>query len=141
MITISVHLQVSTGRLSKYFFQRLVWEVLHGEGREHADISIIVLNDEAIQELNRTWLKHDCPTDVIAFPLEEGTELEAEVYISADTARAQAAEYRVPVREEFARLTVHGILHICGYDDHSDEDREEMRKLEDHYLGVVFGGK
>ena len=57
--------------------------------------------------------------------------IEAELVISADTARRQAREYGVSMRNECIRLAIHGVLHLCGYDDRSDGDREAMKARED----------
>ena len=78
-------------------------------------VEIIVVNDATITDLNTRYLNHPRPTDVIAFPLEEDVSrgIEGEIYISSDTARRQSAEYGVRPVEEFARLLIHGLLHLC----------------------------
>ncbi len=137
MHAIDVHFAVPVGRISKFFFQRLAYAVLSGEGRNNATLTIIIVDDATIHRLNVEFLGHDHTTDVITFPLESDPDLEAEIYISADTARRQAAEYHVPTRLELARLAIHGILHLCGYDDDTDEHRAAMRLREDHHLGGI----
>jgi probable rRNA maturation factor len=100
-----------------------------GEGRA----SIILTSDGKIHELNKEFLNHDYPTDVITFELEN-KPLEGEIYISIDTAERQAAEYKVSLTNELKRLAVHGILHLAGYKDDSEENRSRMARMEDKYL-------
>jgi probable rRNA maturation factor len=74
-------------------------------------------------------------TDVLTFELSEPKdELEGEIYICLDQARRQATEYKVNMTEEIARLAVHGILHLAGYDDRTKSGRSQMKKLEDRML-------
>ncbi len=102
-----------------------------------ASLNIIVLTDDRIQEINRRYLEHDYATDVISFNIED-EPLEGEIYISADTARKQAEEYRVSLSNEMVRLTAHGTLHVCGHDDATDEMRQAMHILENKYLGLYW---
>jgi probable rRNA maturation factor len=91
--------------------------VLESEDRTDLELSLTLLDDEAIRELNRDWLGHDRPTDVIAFALgESDAEPLGDVYIGAERAVDQAGEASVAVREELVRLAVHGTLHVLGYD-------------------------
>lgn len=104
-----------------------------GESLGEGKVNIILTGDGKIHELNREFLNHDHPTDVITFELEN-KPLEGEIYISIDTAERQAAEYKVSLTNELMRLAVHGILHLAGYKDDSEENRSRMARLEDKYL-------
>jgi probable rRNA maturation factor len=121
------------GNIGAAWFADAIRLVLDGEGREAADVSCAVVGDEEIHGLNRRFLRHDYPTDIITFPLEEHP-LEAELVISIDTARRQAREYGVRLREECARLAIHGTLHLCGFDDRTGQEREVMKEREEFYL-------
>ncbi|MFZ1730052.1 MAG: rRNA maturation RNase YbeY [Bacteroidota bacterium] len=132
-IEVTVVFRAPCGNLGGAVFSDSIRLVLRHEKRRAAMISCAVVSDDEIHELNRRFLKHDYPTDIITFPLEDDP-LEAELVISADTARRQAKEYGVTMREECARLAIHGILHLCGYDDRSETDRLAMSKKEDFYL-------
>ena len=136
-----VSFSARAGSIGARLFVDCCRAVLRGEQRPDGIITIVLLDDEAIHDLNMRFLSHDYPTDVITFPLGEDGAVEAEVYISVDTARRQAREYRVTLREELARLAIHGVLHACGYDDTSTDEREEMRLLENRYLKAVFKGR
>jgi len=105
-------------------------------GDVEGSISVVICDDNFIHELNRTYLKHDYPTDVITFVLDE-VPLEAEIYISSDTAAVQAAEYKVSLTQELARLAIHGVLHTAGYDDSTKQSRQKMHELENKYLKLA----
>ena len=81
-------------------------------------------------------MHHDEPTDVITFPLSASKAecLEGELVIGAEIARNQAAERGHAERAELALYVIHGILHLCGYDDHRSADRRKMRARERLYL-------
>ena len=79
-------------------------------------------------------------TDVISFPLEEGSNLEGEVYVNLDRARQQAKEFQVTVPAEVARLVIHGTLHLVGYDDTTLRKAAVMKKREDAHVRHWFPG-
>jgi probable rRNA maturation factor len=109
--------------------------VLAGEGFGDGEISLAIVDDPTIHELNRKWLAHDEPTDVLSFVLEEGEGyVEGEIIVSADTARARAAEFGWTADEELLLYVIHGALHLAGYDDKDPADREVMRERERRYL-------
>ncbi len=110
-----------------------VKRVLKEENINTASINIIFLDDNEIREMNNKFLRHDYPTDVISFNFDED-ELTGEIYIGAETAKRQANEYNVSLTNEIKRLSVHGALHLIGYDDASDEERLKMRELENKYI-------
>lgn len=113
-------------------------------GLNNAQVSITLTDNPHIHEINRTYRKVDRPTDVISFALNEGEEPEIEggapinvlgdIIISVERAKEQAADYGHSVRREIAFLTVHGMLHLLGYDHIQEEDRKEMRKEEDFVM-------
>jgi len=112
--------------------------VFAGEGLSFSSVGIVFANHAAVLELNKEWLGHDWHTDVISFLLEEDP-IEGEVYIDVETAQERHAEFEVTVQEELERYAVHGMLHLCGHDDATDEQRDAMRALEDHYLSRLNG--
>jgi probable rRNA maturation factor len=100
--------------------------VLRAEAAEQAEVSVALVGDDRIAELNRQYLDRDGPTDVISFPLGlPGQPLVVgDIYIGAAQAERQAADLGVPLDEEVLRLAVHGTLHVLGYDHPEDEDRD-----------------
>ncbi|HJT35218.1 MAG TPA: rRNA maturation RNase YbeY [Pirellulales bacterium] len=119
--------------------RQAVKAVLQGEGISKAQICVAIVDDPQIHELNRRFLNHDEPTDVLSFALEQRSGyVEGEIVVSADTAASRAGEFNWPPEDELLLYVVHGTLHLAGYDDKTPELRGEMRRLERHYLGA-FG--
>jgi probable rRNA maturation factor len=141
MICVSVTNAQRRERCPAALIMRSVRAVLRGEGYRAAEISVVCVNDGMSRRINRRFLRHDFATDVISFPLGEGDAVEGELYVNLDRARVQAHEYGVSRPCELARLVVHGVLHVVGYDDHAPQDRERMRKREDVYLARLFRGR
>jgi probable rRNA maturation factor len=117
--------------------REVVRAVLDGEGKPDAEISVALVDNATIHALNKRYLQHDEPTDVLSFPLSEGKRLAGELVIGAEVAREQAAERGHDVQAELALYVIHGLLHLCGYDDHEPADAEAMRARERHYLALL----
>ncbi len=113
----------------------VVREILLDHQVESGEVSLAVIDDSTMHELNRQHLDHDYPTDVLSFVLEQdGSYLEGEVIVSCDTATTIAPEYGWKATDELLLYFIHGCLHLVGYDDHSDVDRAAMRQQEAEYL-------
>ena len=97
-------------------------------------LSIIFCSDPYILDVNMKYLHHDYFTDIITFDYCEGKTLSGDLFISLDTVRANAEEYGASFEDELNRVMVHGLLHLMGYDDHTDDQKKEMREKEDYYL-------
>ena len=109
----------------------------------NAEISILLCHNEYIHELNKQYRDIDRPTDVLSFALNEGEEdgydgpdtaLLGDIVISLDKVQEQADEYGHSFERELAYLTIHGMLHILGYDHMEPDDKAEMRKEEEFIL-------
>jgi len=126
-------------RVDRVSLLELTRRVLRLEGHSRASISIAVVDDETIQGINRTHLGHDWPTDVITFPLSAPGEaiLLGELVVSAETACATAREHSLDAAGELALYVVHGLLHLCGYDDRTEADASVMRKREREALAAA----
>ena len=103
--------------------ERAVRKTLDAEGYREAEMSIALLDDAAMQELNFRWLGKERATDVIAFSLGEDGEVVGDIYIGFEQAARQASELGVPPEEELVRLAVHGTLHVLGHDHPEGEER------------------
>lgn len=124
-------------RLPVKSVKQSIMNVFAGEGIADYDVNVIYVNSDYITELNEEYLKHEGDTDVITFTLnEEDEELMGEIYICVQVAERQAKDYKVSLRNELNRLSTHGALHLCGYDDNTDELRKAMSQLEDKYMSV-----
>ena len=132
---IAVHNQQSGLRVDKRRLRAAVRAVLDEAGLERASVSVAVVDDPTIQDLNRRFLRHDRPTDVLSFVLESGAGgLEGEVIVSADTARAQSQQWGWSAAGELLLYVVHGTLHLVGYNDATPKQRGEMHAREQSHL-------
>ena len=103
-------------------------------GEEGAAISVTLVTDDAIAEINREHRGKDMPTDVLSFPLEPEPfaheRLLGDIVISIDTARRQASDYDAPLQREIYRLLIHGLLHVLGHDHEEAAERARMEREE-----------
>jgi len=116
--------------------REVVRVVLEGENVADAEISLAFVDNPTIHRLNQRYLRHDEPTDVLSFPLSEpgAKRLAGELVVGAEVAAAQAAARGHDVQAELALYVIHGLLHLCGYDDHDEADAAAMRARERHHL-------
>ena len=114
----------------KLLLKKWIKEVVSSYGNRVGDINIILCDDPSLLEINNQFLGHDYYTDIITFDYTEENVINGELYISIDTVRANAQEYGQSFPDELHRVIIHGILHLCGLDDHCDEDIKEMREAE-----------
>jgi probable rRNA maturation factor len=105
-------------------------------GHARSELSIALVDDQEIRALNQTWRQKNRATDVLSFSLIEGTDAErsaglmGDVVISVETAAAQAKERHRGLNEEVAKLVIHGLLHIVGFDHENDAEARSMRREE-----------
>ena len=107
------------------------------EGRRLGDVNVIFCSDPYLLGINRQYLGHDYYTDIITFDYCEGDLLSGDLFISVDTVRANAQTYGTSFLEELSRVMIHGLLHLVGYDDHSEAEIRQMRSKEDEYLSLL----
>jgi probable rRNA maturation factor len=87
--------------------------------------------------LNRQYLNHDTLTDILTFTLSgTASSIVAEIYISVERVRENAVSLKTDYQQELLRVMIHGILHLCGYSDHTPKQKTLMRKKENHYLSL-----
>jgi probable rRNA maturation factor len=104
-------------------------------GVDSGEVSIAVVGDSRIHELNREYLGHDYPTDVLSFVLEREPErLDGQIVVSADYAAREAPNYGWRPQDELLLYVIHGALHLVGYDDLTPDKKRQMRAKEREYL-------
>lgn len=137
-ITVDITDQQSALKLSRPRLRQVVQRTLLHERLAEAEISLAFVGDAAMHLLNRRHLDHDYPTDVLSFLLSSpgASPLEGEIVISTETAIRQAEEFGWSPADEVTLYVVHGLLHLCGYDDHVPQDREAMRRRERDILQI-----
>lgn len=124
------------------FLAGVAREVIKSEGHdEKVEVSMVFVDDAYIQGLNKQYRGIDRPTDVLSFAMQEGEPILGgeeiilgDVVISLQAAERQAKEYGHSFFKEAAYLTVHGVLHLMGYDHLRDQEKEIMRKKEEAIL-------
>ncbi len=138
---VEVHHAHETRRLDEASVRAVVEAVCAGEGVVAESVGVVLADHPTVHDLNREWLGHDYPTDVVSFVLDEDARprgaLDGEVYVDLDTAAEQAPEFGATMAHEALRYVAHGVLHLAGYDDATDEQRAAMRALEDRYLAAA----
>ena len=107
------------------------------ESRSLGDIGIIFCDDDYLHKINIEFLKHDNYTDVITFDYCVGDELRGEIYISTERVAENAKTFKQEFEIEILRVIIHGLLHLCGYADKSEEESRIMRNKENHYLSLI----
>ena len=122
---------VFKGKLLNNHWLKMVAE---SEIKRIGDISIIFCSDNYILDVNIKYLQHDYFTDIITFDYCEGQKLSGDLFISIDSVRENARFYGTEFEDELNRVIVHGVLHLIGYDDHTEADQKTMRSKEDYYL-------
>ena len=100
--------------------------VLKDSSYDTISLNIIFSDDINLNRLKLEYFNEDVLTDVLAFPIQNDTKLEAEIYISYDRAISSSKEFNVSLNSELIRLIVHGILHLLGYRDNNDELKKVM---------------
>ncbi|MDR6564436.1 MULTISPECIES: rRNA maturation RNase YbeY [unclassified Arcicella] len=107
------------------------------EGFKVGDLNYIFCSDEYLHKINVEYLDHDTYTDIITFDNSEEEEMiEGDIFVSIERVKENSQELKTEFLDEFKRVLVHGLLHLCGYDDHSDEDEAQMREIESKYISI-----
>jgi probable rRNA maturation factor len=122
--------EVKLPALEKMKINRWIKEVASDYEKKVGDIAYIFCSDEKILEVNNQYLQHDYYTDIITFDYTEGNVISGDIFISIDTVRSNAEEFKVSYETELLRIIIHGVLHLCGQDDKTPELRIEMSKKE-----------
>ncbi len=112
----------------------LVSKIITQMGKSPGDINIIFTSGENLLELNREFLKHNYYTDVITFSDNSDDFINGEIYISIDDVKMNSIKYREKKYDEVLRVIIHGVLHLCGHDDSTEELRNIMRMEENKWL-------
>jgi len=124
--TIDVSLQISQSQFKKWLVK-----VAKSEGKRVGTINYVFCNDSYLLGVNQKYLNHDTYTDIITFDNSSGDFISADIYISSERVTENALINNVDFINELLRVVVHGLLHLCGYKDKTDDQRQIMRLKED----------
>ena len=108
--------------------------IIISEGKKTGEINYIFCDDEYLLQVNREYLKHDYYTDVITFDYVKGKTISGDIFVSLPRIFDNAQTLSKDFESEFFRVLAHGLLHLCGYKDKTEEEIAEMRSKEDYYL-------
>jgi probable rRNA maturation factor len=139
MLSIEVANRQNLLALDTLRLQQAAQAILRDAGITSAELSIALVDDFAIHQLNRQYLEHDYPTDVLSFVLDfEKGHLEGQVIVSTETAIRSAKQFGWAAEDELLLYVIHGTLHLVGHDDLAPEPNVPMRAAEGRYL-ALFG--
>ena len=117
----------------------LIVEVVEKHGKTVGELYYYFCSDEKLLEINRERLSHDFYTDIVTFPLTDcETVLSSEFCISVDRIKENAVTFGRTYESELHRVIIHGVLHLIGFDDLTDEEEKEMREKEEEALKTLF---
>jgi probable rRNA maturation factor len=118
-------------RINKILLHRLIKNLKREFGFEISNLEINFVDEMEIKRINKEYLNHNHSTDIITFDYSISKKmLDSEIYISSGDAASNAKKFRVSFGEEIVRLVIHGILHLMGYSDHTEENKKVMKRLE-----------
>ncbi|MCQ2192690.1 MAG: rRNA maturation RNase YbeY [Paludibacteraceae bacterium] len=128
-------------KLKKAALKAWIKAVTEKHGYKLGDISYIFCSDKRILEVNNQFLQHDYYTDIITFDYTEGKKISGDLFISLDTVKTNAEKFNAEYDQEFHRVVIHGILHLCGINDKGPGEREIMEAHENEALAMRTGNE
>ena len=123
-------------KLKETHFNSFITSILISEKKIEGDIVILFCLDEYLLEINKKHLNHDYYTDIITFDYCVEKIVSGDLYISIDRVKENAKVFNETFMNELTRVVIHGVLHLCGYNDKTDSDQKIMRNLENKYLAI-----
>ena len=139
MKNIHVFINPKYEKLNENLCTTIVKKVLNHYDLKSFDVNLIFTSDIYVSNLKKEYFSKNQWTDVIAFPMHTKNEkfVEGEIYISMPTAKENAKRYKQSYGKELARLVIHGSLHLLGIEDNTNEKKEKMSKIEEHFLKEI----
>mgnify|MGYP000847475295 FL=1 len=138
-MVIKVHYDIEKFRLrDSKTLKSAIARIITDSDMKPGTVDLVFTGDRKVYEINSEFLGHDYYTDVITFNYNSGKTVNGEVYISTDRVRENAEKFNVPFRTELKRVVFHGILHLCGYDDRTAEQKAKMTEMEEMYLALSY---
>ncbi len=122
----------------KKLIQNWIKQIIESYQKKVGNINIIFCSNEYLLKINKQFLNHSYYTDIITFSFNEKDIISGDLYISTDQVKLNASDYKVSFSEELLRVIIHGILHLLGYDDQSDQQRMHMHVLENEALEKII---
>ena len=124
-------------KLHRLTLNKYVKNLINNELKKMGEVSVILCSDKYLLEINIEYLKHNYYTDIITFNYVEGKVISGDLFISVDRVKENSREFNTGFIKELYRVIFHGILHLIGYNDKTEEEQKIMREKEDLYLSEV----
>ena len=136
---VSFHYDIDKFRLrDSRIIKKIINRIVSDARLKPGIIDIIITSDEKLHEINQEFLAHDYYTDIITFNYNEAGTVNGEIYISAGRVRENAVKFNVPGGSEMRRVIFHGLLHLCGYDDRTEGEKNKISEMEEMYLALSY---
>ena len=116
--------------------KKWILAVVGAQGKRVGNLNYLFCDDSYLINVNRTYLNHDTYTDIITFDYVEGNVVSGDILISVERVRENATLFNSSFEQELRRVIIHGVLHLLGQADKSDEDAAEMRRKEESALAL-----
>lgn len=123
----------------KLKLRKWISEVCQSELKSVSYLNFVFCSDDYLLEINRNYLKHDYYTDIVTFPYNDEKSISADIFISIHRVKDNASLLNIEFEKELHRVMIHGVLHLLGYDDHSETQRKSMRAKENACLDLLEG--
>jgi len=128
---------ISFPKIKRRDTTRWIKKVIEHFNKREGVITYIFCSDEEILKMNKSYLNHDYYTDIITFDYSDGEKLSGDLFISLETVKTNSEKFKTRYDEELYRVMIHGILHLCGFDDQTPENENIMRVKEEEALGLM----
>ena len=137
-MVINFHFQKAASLTQRIKLKAFICSMFKSEKKISSNLSFVFCSDNYLLDINRTFLKHNYYTDIITFnlSLKRDKEIRGEVYISVDRVRENAKIFNNTITLELHRVIFHGILHLCGYEDKTKQQKFKMTQKENFYLNL-----
>lgn len=131
------HEDIQPLKLQKTHIKKYIKLLINSEKKKPGDITVILCSDKYLLDINIEYLKHNYYTDIITFNYVEGRAISGDLFISVDRVKENSTEFNTSLVKELYRVIFHGLLHLIGYNDKTEEEKKTMRGKEDLYLAEV----
>jgi rRNA maturation RNase YbeY len=127
---------VSFPKIKRRKITQWIKQVIAQHHKKPGNITFVFCSDEEILRINKHYLNHDYYTDIITFDYSEGNKLSGDLFISLETVKTNSEKFKTGYDEELRRVMIHGILHLCGYEDKTLLKKKAMKENEDKSLNI-----